>query len=284
MNPLALLSTLLFSASAISCVSATITASKAVDLAPTLLEHLAGLKDALVTIKNNQIISAAIQLRSLVPNHAIDVDFRHYEGESSSEGSCCSSSSSDEVKPRPSATPAAPIKSDKSSNRSDSESSSSSSDYDSGSDVDIPPKSRDILISALTFVLKKIPYSSKRATLPQIASFDFAGPKSLDQFLEEKKSEDAQKLAESSAIIRQIQRDLDLPPQSSPSAITTKVLARIVAKLDALRRKYVEMLEIKSLSKFSKPSARKRAKRAISKSQSDIEDIVQKLAYSLRGL
>ena len=282
MNPHALLSTFLFSASAISCVTAAITASKAVDLAPTLLEHLAGLKDALVTIKNNRIISAAIQLRSLVPNYAIEVDFRHYEGESSSEGSS-SSSSSDEVKPRPSAAPAAPVKSDKSSKRSDSESSSSSSDSDSDSDIDVL-KSRDILISALTFVLQKIPSSSKRATLPQIASFDFAGPKSLDQFLEEKKSENAKKLTESSVIIRQIQRDLDLPPQSSPSVITTKILARIVAKLDALRRKYVEMLEIKKLSEFSKPSARKRAKRAILKPRSDIEDIVQKLAYSLRGL
>ena len=285
MNPHALLSAFLFSASAISCVTAAITASTAVDLAPTLLEHLAGLKDALETIRNNRIISAAIKMRSLLPNYAIEVNFHDRDGEDSSDSEGSSSSSSDdEVKPRQSATPAAFVKSDKSLKRSDSESSSHSSDFGSDSDIDVPPKSSDILISALIFLLKEIPSTSKRATLPQIASFDFAGPKSLDQFLAEKKSEAAQKLTESFVIIRQIQRVLDLPPQSSSSAITTKTLARIVAKLDALRRKYMEMMELKNLLKWSRPSARKRAKKAILKPRSDIEDIVQKLADILGGL
>lgn len=278
MNPLTL-SNFLLILSASSLVTAVITASSALTLAPSLLSHLAGLEDALEGLKTDQIVLAAVRMRSLVPEYTVTVD---KEASSDDEEA--------EKKKKPSASVTAKNSDDSDSN--DSDSADNSDDSDSDSDYVVIPNYNSILINSLNSLLKSLPSASKDEAMQQIFAFDFNESQSMAAFLAEKENEGAQKLAESIATIRSIQASLQ---STSTVPVTVDLLARVVAKLDSLEDVYEEFEVLqqksskpskhsKSSSKPSKPLNSAKQQRAAAKlieSRAKITKIVLKLAEIL---
>lgn len=263
---------LLFSASPCRLVRGAITAAAAVNLAPHLLGHLAGLEDTLEGLRTDQIVLAAVRMRSLVPGYTVKT----------ATGAEVASSSSDDEEAEKKKKTARDKAAAAGAGGSDSSSSeeSSSNDSDSDSDELVFPNHQSILISSLNSLLKSLPSASRDEATEQIFGFDFGGPKSMETFLAEKDVEAARKLEESLATIRSIQGILR-SNSPAPAPVTVSLLSRIVAKLDNLEDEYEELQELQKQTKSSKASKQQKAAAKLPESRAKIAKIVQKLAVIL---
>lgn len=246
MHPLSLL-TLYLLPSLLPCA---ITASNAVALAPSLLDQSAQLEDALAEYKAAHIQIAAVKLKSLLPAGG-SVKIASVKADKSVSVAAKAGSDSD-----------------------DSDDSDSDNSEDDSSDVDEVPTATDLLLTPFNSLLKQL----DAPVVAQITSFDFS-LQSLDDFVALKEHEATQKLQESLAAIRAIQLVLQTHPSSNTSkVISSKLLARLIAKMDALQEEYEEIQTLEKRLKSSKEEKRNKAKKELVNSHVKIQKIVQRLS------
>lgn len=232
-----------------------ITATTAISLAPSLLDHSAQLEDALADYKTAQIQIAAIKLKSLLPASRVVSEDKAKMVDSSVTGNLKNENSDDE-------------------DDSSSSSNSNSDDDDDSSDVDEVPTSTTLLLTPLNNLLKQL----DAPAVAQINSFNFSF-QSLDDFVVVKEQEATQKLQESLAAIRDIQRVLQSHPSANTSQIiSSKLLARLIAKMDALQEEYEEIQTLEKRLKSTKEEKRNKSKKELVNSHIKIQKIVQRLS------
>ena len=274
MNPHSFLHALLPLLISASHVTGAITTAKAVSLAPTLLDQLAGLEESLEAIQTSQMVMAAIKMRSLVPDYTVDIPKKTGTVSSSEDDS-------EDEKTRG--------KSD------DEDGNTSQEDSDSDSDSDFEPilTSRAILVNSLNSLIKSLPRAYRDAALNQIAAFDFSGSQAFEEFLEHKEKESAIKLNESITAIHSIQNILQ--SNSVAKSLSVDLLARIVSQLDSLQDEYEELQELeiqqtKSLKTSKKGKTLKQlavdpknssTQKQLGESRAKIAKIVDRLANTL---
>ena len=235
-----------------------ITATTAISLAPSLLDHSAQLEDALADYKTAQIQIAAIKLKSLLPASRVVSEDKAKMVDSSVTGNLKNENSDDEDD----------------SSSSSSSSDNNSDDDDDSSDVDEVPTSTTLLLTPLNNLLKQL----DAPAVAQINSFNFSF-QSLDDFVVVKEQEATQKLQESLAAIRDIQRVLQSHPSANTSQIiSSKLLARLIAKMDALQEEYEEIQTLEKRLKSTKEEKRNKSKKELVNSHIKIQKIVQRLS------
>lgn len=246
MHPLSIL-TLSLLPSLLPCA---ITAANAVSLAPSLIDHSAQLEDALAEYKAVHIQIAAVKLKSLLPARG-PVKIAPVTADKSGSVTAKAGSDSD-----------------------DSDDSDSDNSEDESSDVDDVPTATDLLLTPFNNLLKQL----DAPVIAEITSFD-SSLQSLDDFVALKEHEATQKLQESLAAIREIQRVLQTNPSSNTSqVISSKFLARLIAKMDALQEEYEEIQTLEKRLKSSKEEKRNKAQKELVNSHVKIQKIVQRLS------
>jgi hypothetical protein len=242
-----------------------ITATSAISLAPSLFNYSPLLEDTLANYKAIQIQIAAIKLKSLLP-HTGGAAILKTGSKVASDGHLKK----------------AAYKSKKDGEDEDEESSSSpassdnnnSDDDDESSDDDEVPTSTTLILFHFNNFIKKL----DTPLAAQVTSFDLSF-QSLDDFVAAKEHEASLKLQESLEAIRDIQRILQPQPSTNTSQIvSSQLLARLVAKLDALQDEYDEIQTLEKRLKSSKEDKRKKAKNELINSHIKIQKIAQRLS------
>ena len=244
-----------------SLLKCAITATSAIALTPSLLEHSDKLEDALAEYKNAHIQIAAIKLKSLLPStQNIVTDELKAQKKQKNENENETDSDSDDE--------------EKSSNKENNNENDAEDDDDDSSDVEEVPNSTTFLLIPFKNLLKQL----ETPVADKISSFDFS-QQSLDDFVAAKEQEATQKLQESLTAIREIQRVLQAHPSNKTSqVISSKLLARLIAKMDALQEEYDEIQTLEKRLKSSKAEKRLKAKNELVNSQVKIQKIVQRLS------
>ena len=156
-----------------------------------LVEQYELLKSATDAIETNEIIIAAVRMRSIIPDYIIDIE--HFRLDSESE-------------------------------------------Y-----IDRKARtSRMHIIDSLNRLMRALPQEVFASALNEIIAFDFS--ESLDEFAAQKEAENAQKFAESVAIIRQIQRIFRSNSLISPVNLTLDILFNIVNDLNYINLHYASIV------------------------------------------
>ena len=156
-----------------------------------LVEQCELLKSATDTIEANEIIIAAVRMRSIIPDYIIDIENFRLDSES-------------EYIDRKART------------------------------------SRMHIIDSLNRLIRALPQEAFASALNEIIAFDFS--ESLDEFSAQKEAENAQKFAESVAIIRQIQRIFHSNSLISPENLNLDILLNIVNDLNYINLHYASIV------------------------------------------
>jgi hypothetical protein len=240
-----------------------ITATSAISLAPSLLNYSPLLEDTLADYKAIQIQIAAIKLKSLLP-HTGGAAILKTGSKVASDGhlkKAASDSKKDDEDEESSSSPA-------------SSDNNNSDDDDESSDDDEVPTSTTLILFHFNNFIKKL----DTPLAAQVTSFDLSF-QSLDDFVAAKEHEASLKLQESLEAIRDIQRILQPQPSTNTSQIvSSQLLARLVAKLDALQEEYDEIQTLEKRLKSSKEDKRNKAKNELINSHIKIQKIAQRLS------
>lgn len=240
-----------------------ITATSAISLATSLLPYSPLLEDTLADYKAIQIQIAAIKLKSLLP-HTGGAAILKTGSKVASDGHLKKAASDSKKYDEDEESSSSPASSDN--NNSD--------DDDESSDDDEVPTSTTLILFHFNNFIKKL----DTPLAAQVTSFDLSF-QSLDDFVAAKEHEASLKLQESLEAIRDIQRILQPQPSTNTSQIvSSQLLARLVAKLDALQEEYEEIQTLEKRLKSSKEDKRNKAKNELINSHIKIQKIAQRLS------
>lgn len=210
----------------IKLASGQIPVTEALALLPQLLMHFNVIESANTIIKTNEIIIAALKMRSIIPDYIIDEEdpdekeFKRLIGPLNFNSFQAAFSEIKFIKPYLQLA----LKSKKKN----------------------VPTYYTLLSNHLENLLFRLANESNISAIDEIKNFDFNGPKSLAEVVAEKESEMAQALADSLESVRQAQAILRSNSQASPDAFTSSSLAVICVTVDEIKTFMTLLAELES--------------------------------------